>query len=229
MDNNQTKRNYIKRKKCLSDATNLIKQTLELIRCLRGPNYFKVDIDKMAAAHGSTIEAACWSPHSKMTAQEYQNLMMIKAQDVSIALIKQHISSAELSGTEKNHLKAIIEYLLSAQAEKPDNNEKSEQNNSPKLPIKIHKISQKETQFSYDLPPPLQSINRSLTPQPQFDEYPDSFTSPKIDSLEELSLPISYTDQSDTSLVFDQNTLLENPTPMSLSEDPFELSAPFTS
>ena len=178
----QNKRNYIKRKKCLSDATNLIRQILELIRCLRGPDYFKVDIDKMANAHANIIEAACWSPHTKMNAQEYSNLMMIKAQDVCVALIKQHLSSKELSESGKLQLKSIIQYLINAQNKKDEKGELTQKNykNTTKdikerreiKEIKSINENKEIISPSFEANSPFSStphFQRSLTPQPQID------------------------------------------------------------
>lgn len=107
MDQNKPKRNYIRRKKCLADSIAQIRQTYEFIRAISGPNFPHIDIIKESDSHARLIEAVCWSPHFRMTGEDYSNIMKAKTTELCQALIKQYISPNDLNELGKAHFKTM--------------------------------------------------------------------------------------------------------------------------
>ena len=86
------KRNYIRRKKYLNDSANQIKATLEFIQAAKGESFVDQNIQKLAYIHAQAIEAVCWSPHSKLSAEGYQKLMTAKTHELCRMFIKKSVS-----------------------------------------------------------------------------------------------------------------------------------------
>lgn len=55
------------------------------------------EITKLATVHAQAIEAACWSPHSRLTAEDYQTLMNAKTRELCIALTKKAVQSFDFT------------------------------------------------------------------------------------------------------------------------------------
>ena len=85
------KRNYIKRKKFLNDNIERIKKTLIFVKMMTNIPINDQEIDKKALLHAQSIEAACWSPHQKLTAKEYEEISAFKANELCHAITKKYI------------------------------------------------------------------------------------------------------------------------------------------
>jgi hypothetical protein len=87
-----TKRNYIRRKKCLNDSTSLVKSTLIFIHRALGTSIDADSVDRTARNHASAIEAVCRDPRtSRLTDTLYQQLMVSKTRELCVALICQSL------------------------------------------------------------------------------------------------------------------------------------------
>jgi hypothetical protein len=86
-----TKRNYIRRKKCLTDSTALVKFTLTFIHDTLRTNVSSDKLEGLAKQHASAIEAVCWDPRTHLTDNTYQKLMISKTRELCIALIWQYL------------------------------------------------------------------------------------------------------------------------------------------
>ena len=85
------KRTYIRRKRCLTEITNTIKNALIYISERNNTEMSEEMIDQLAQKHSSAIEAACWFPKQHMTESEYANLLMGKAKLLCQTLISSKI------------------------------------------------------------------------------------------------------------------------------------------
>lgn len=103
MSETKNKRNYIRRKKYLNDCVAQIKTTLEFIHLAHGEPGNQAESQKLAVAHAQAIEAACWSPHSRLSAEGYQKLMMAKTQELCRAIIKKSLPNLDLAQITKLH------------------------------------------------------------------------------------------------------------------------------
>lgn len=63
------------------------------------------DLQKQALAHAHTIEAACWSPHSRLTSDNYQALMSAKTNELCRAIIKKALPNFDLTHMAKTQLR----------------------------------------------------------------------------------------------------------------------------
>jgi hypothetical protein len=84
-----TKRNYIRRKKFLDKITSQIVTTLEFIAVAIGEFPDSSQIHKVAFAHAQGVEAACWSPRPRPTAEAYEKLISAKTAELCQALTRQ--------------------------------------------------------------------------------------------------------------------------------------------
>ncbi|KAH0789015.1 hypothetical protein GPJ56_007091 [Histomonas meleagridis] len=89
--NKNSKRNYIRRKKYLNDCITQVKATLELVNIARGEKVNIAENQKLALAHAQAIEAVCWSPHSRLSADGYQKLMNAKTNELCRTIIKKSL------------------------------------------------------------------------------------------------------------------------------------------
>ena len=101
MNDAKNKRNYIRRKKYLQDCISQIKATLEFIHLARGETVNPNELQKQAMDHAKAIEAVCWSPHSRLSAESYQKLMSAKTQELCRTIIKKLLPSFDLSQLQK--------------------------------------------------------------------------------------------------------------------------------
>lgn len=86
------KRNYIRRKKYLNDSANQIKATLKIIQAAKGEPFTEQNLQRIAYSHAQAIEAVCWSPHSKLSAEGYQKLMNAKTTELCHMFLKKSFS-----------------------------------------------------------------------------------------------------------------------------------------
>ena len=86
-----SKRNYIRRKKYMNDSYEKIRKTLDFINLAAKLKLSEQEISKKAMTHAQAIEAACWSPHLRLTASEYEDLTAIKTTELCRALTKQYL------------------------------------------------------------------------------------------------------------------------------------------
>jgi hypothetical protein len=96
-----SKRNYIRRKKYLDETTNQIKTTLEFIAIVGGETPNSSEIQKAALLHAQGIEAACWSPRPRPTAEAYQQLISVKTAELCRVLTKQAIPGFDFAQLSK--------------------------------------------------------------------------------------------------------------------------------
>jgi hypothetical protein len=115
------KRNYIQRKKYLYDCVSQIKTTLDFIRLARGETVQTASSQSEALAHAQAIEAVCWSPHSRLSAESYQKLMSAKTQELCRTILKKSLTSTDVTHLQK------LTAMASDQAKTP----------SPTLPVPI--------------------------------------------------------------------------------------------
>jgi hypothetical protein len=99
--NTQGKRSYIPRKKYLNDSIVQIKSTLEFIRLTRKDSGSAEQSHKAAVAHAQSIEAVCWSPHSRLSADGYQRIMAAKTQELCWTLLRTAITSLDLAQLQR--------------------------------------------------------------------------------------------------------------------------------
>jgi hypothetical protein len=97
----QNKRNYIRRKKYLDESTAQIKTTLEFIAAVLGDTPSPCEIQRAAVVHAQAIEAVCWSPRPRPTAEVYQKLMAAKTAELCRALAKQALPSFDMGQLSK--------------------------------------------------------------------------------------------------------------------------------
>lgn len=100
-DAKNNKRNYIRRKKYLTDCISQIKATLEFISLVRGEKVNPSDSQKQASDHAKAIEAVCWSPHSRLSADGYQKLMAAKTQELCRTILKKLLPTFDMSQFQK--------------------------------------------------------------------------------------------------------------------------------
>jgi hypothetical protein len=83
------RRSYIRRKHCLQECTKFIHSTVVFL-CQSGCLPFSdAEISSYSARRAEEVEAACWSPRLKMSDQEYQNMALGKARELTNALCHQ--------------------------------------------------------------------------------------------------------------------------------------------
>lgn len=107
MSSGTGKRNYVCRKKYLHDSILQIKATLEFISAVCGEKGTNSYFQSEATAHAKSIEADCWSPHSRLSAERYQRLMTSKTQELCRALIFLAMPSVNLSNLQKQMFPVI--------------------------------------------------------------------------------------------------------------------------
>lgn len=104
-DLNKPRRNYIRRKRCLTESVNLIETTLHFILTTRGEEIDISSLKKQASQHAHEVEAACWAPRTKMTDDEYNQLTLTKTKALCLLLINKFLPYASLkltTDTEKS-------------------------------------------------------------------------------------------------------------------------------
>ena len=62
---------------------------------MRNEPVVETTINEMAALHASQIEAACWTPRSKMTDDDYKVLTMSKTIELCQAIIQRSLKSGD--------------------------------------------------------------------------------------------------------------------------------------
>jgi hypothetical protein len=91
------KRSYIPRKKYLNESIVQIKSTLEFIRLTRKDSGSPEQSHRAAVGPAQSIEAVCWSPHSRLSAEGYQRIMAAKTQELCWTLLRGAITSLDLA------------------------------------------------------------------------------------------------------------------------------------
>ncbi|OHS98473.1 hypothetical protein TRFO_35099 [Tritrichomonas foetus] len=104
--NERPRRNYIQRKKCLNASVTQIRNILNFIQMLQKDNASPIETQKVALAHAQKIEAACWSPHSKLTPEYYEKLISVKTVELCRVLLKKSIPQMDSSKIQQ--LKDLI-------------------------------------------------------------------------------------------------------------------------
>lgn len=102
------KRNYLRRKKLLTENTQAIEATLSLIEQKLGRNIFPHPISQLAQYYSKTIEAFCWDPKSKMDNEKYQQLSASKTNELCHALLNQYCGDCVRSQMMVNTIDQIF-------------------------------------------------------------------------------------------------------------------------
>jgi hypothetical protein len=93
-----SKRNYVRRKKCLKDSVSLVKHTLAFIHRVQGASPPAAELERQARHHAEAIEAICWDPHTgRVTDSLYQELMMAKTRELCAVLLRQSVHQERVS------------------------------------------------------------------------------------------------------------------------------------
>lgn len=100
------RRNYIQRKKCLNNSVNQIVNVLNFIQVLQKDSVSPIEKQKVAYAHAQKIEAACWSPHSKLTPESYEKLISAKTAELCRVILKKSIP--QMDSNKIQQLKQLI-------------------------------------------------------------------------------------------------------------------------
>jgi hypothetical protein len=95
------KRPYIHRKRYLKDCILQIKTALEFVRLVRQDPGCDDDSYNTAVAHGQSIEAVCWSPHSRMSPERYQQILIAKTQELCCTIIRKALPSFDFSQLQR--------------------------------------------------------------------------------------------------------------------------------
>ena len=189
------KRNYIRRKKYLNECAEQIKGTLEFIAYARGEAINEEHINKIASIHAEGIEAACWSPHTRISSDNYQALMSSKTKELCRIILKQSFPNFDFYQLQK---------MISQKTSSLTNPPSIEQ--LPPIPPSIHQPSSESPALTLKSPPipqppPLET--RSLTPQltdplhiedlPSFENHTFDLHSMEPHSLDyhSLDMPLS--------------------------------------
>ena len=99
---NDNKRNYIRRKKYLSDSYDKIKKTLIFLNDKAHIGLSDAEIHKQSLDHAKKVEAACWSPHLKLSAKEYEDIANLKTSELCKVLTQQYLPQNFLTNTPQN-------------------------------------------------------------------------------------------------------------------------------
>ncbi|KAH0789584.1 hypothetical protein GPJ56_006550 [Histomonas meleagridis] len=76
---------------------------------VRGTTISPQDCQNQAENHAQTIEAVCWSPHSKISALDYQKLMNAKTQELCWTLLKKSLPPFKIQQIQKMVIPQIQE------------------------------------------------------------------------------------------------------------------------
>ena len=87
----------------MNDSYEKIKKTLDFINVAAKLKLSEQEINKKAMTHAQAIEAACWSPHLRLTATEYEDLTAIKTSELCRALTKQYLPHLIPPSTQNNN------------------------------------------------------------------------------------------------------------------------------
>jgi hypothetical protein len=115
----KNKRNYIRRKKYLANCVAQIKAILDFVRLVRGEKLPPMDTQKEAMAHAQAIEAVCWCPHSRLSADNYEKLMAAKTLELCRTLLKKWLPALDLAQLQKMTARLSPERLKSPQSVLP--------------------------------------------------------------------------------------------------------------
>lgn len=90
MENQNSKRNYIRRKKTYNKSCTLVRQTLELINLVKNTKMPPIELDQLAKQHADRVEAVCWDPRTKISDDLYQQLVIKKTRELCTLLINKY-------------------------------------------------------------------------------------------------------------------------------------------
>ncbi|EAX97018.1 hypothetical protein TVAG_315200 [Trichomonas vaginalis G3] len=212
MSYNNLKRNYIRRKKYLNDSYETIKHTLELIRLAGKLDLSDSELQKMAMKHAQAIEAACWSPHLRLTAKEYEDITVHKTKDLCYALTQKYIPPI-VAQTLKQQLPRQPMPPQPAPQEQPDQGQQTIMSPkaiqpSPSFPIPIA-INRPQTPHAFPIPIVPKSAPSALPPLFSDDLLMDDGTDrpEKLDFIPSFDNPVNPFEDSIDDLPFDDDPI----------------------
>ncbi|OHS96108.1 hypothetical protein TRFO_37750 [Tritrichomonas foetus] len=148
-----SKRNYIRRKKTYNKCMTLIRQTLELINLVKKTNIPANQITEQAKQHADLVEAVCWDPRTRITDELYQQVAIRKTRELCTSLINKQAPqvSAIHMIIQMNGLKSI-----SALQNAPKDTKQKNISDTPKTQLKAQNQTQNNHQQN-------QQLNQSQT------------------------------------------------------------------
>ena len=90
--NEPKKRNYVKRKRSLSESTKIILSTLQLINSNSPNPVDNNELTNIAINHAKAIEATCWSRRAKFSDEIFQTIIRTKTTELCQTLLSSSFS-----------------------------------------------------------------------------------------------------------------------------------------
>lgn len=143
MDKTRPRRIYIRRKRCLQETQKTIFDVLCSIALSQGKEINEEELNKEALEYANTIEASCWSPHLKISDEDFQAITKTKTQDLCQILLKRSLNPIAIKAADST-------------AQEPNKTKLDDIQAIQQIPI----ISQ--------TPPPSEGDNHYVPPNPQF-------------------------------------------------------------
>ena len=97
MNERKPRRSYIRRKRCLSECTKLIRNTLRQVFSLKCVQMREEDITHAAQKYAREVEAHCWSPRLQITDEAYQRTTIAKARELCQVLISKELGCLQMA------------------------------------------------------------------------------------------------------------------------------------
>lgn len=90
--NEPKKRNYVKRKRSLSESTKIILSTLQVINSSSPNPLDNNELTRIAINHAKAIEATCWSRRAKFSDEIFQTIIRSKTTELCQTLLSSSFS-----------------------------------------------------------------------------------------------------------------------------------------
>jgi hypothetical protein len=162
MIDRDNKRNYIRRKKYLDESVSQIRTTLEFIGTASREPPDLSELSKLALRYAEGIDAACWSPRPRPTAEVYQQLISAKTAELCRALIAQAIPNFDFGQLSKL---AALKLALKLRSEPLPNLDAASFSPKGDLPNVTLGVEEPETLFGIGLDEGLMDVSFSRISQ----------------------------------------------------------------
>lgn len=106
----QSKRTYIRRKRCLSEIKITIRNALQQYLSRSGREYTEDDLETLAKKHSNEIEAACYFPKQRMTEMQYSTLLTNKAEQLLSVLLSRNSTSNNIVSNNIGSVSNVISH-----------------------------------------------------------------------------------------------------------------------
>lgn len=116
MNREAKKRNYVKRKRSLTESTRFILTTLQTINANSPHPLDNNELTRQATNHAKTIEASCWSRRAKFSDEIFQTIIRSKTMELCQTLLNASNVSAlsALTSLNKNKSSGFSDYSSSS-------------------------------------------------------------------------------------------------------------------